>query len=101
MLARALPRAGLNGFQVNQPVRGYLADLLYEPLRLIIEIDGWAYHGNREAFQRDRARQNVLVAAGYMVLRYTALDIEHRLPEVLAQIREVVTALQAKQDQRK
>lgn len=101
VLAGALRRAGITGFRVNAPVRGYVADLLYDRLRLVVEIDGWAFRGSRAAFQRDRRRQNVLVAAGYTVLRYTASDIEHRLPEVVAQIGKVVTALCASQDRRK
>jgi very-short-patch-repair endonuclease len=47
-------------------------------------------HGDRMAFQCDRTRQNVLVAAGYTVLRYTADDIAHRLPGVVAEVAGVV-----------
>lgn len=93
VLARALRAAGLDGFRVNRPVRGYVADLLDEERRLIVEVDGWATRGSRPAFQSDRVRQNVLVAAGYTVLRYTADDIEHRLAEVVGQIRSVVAGL--------
>ena len=95
VLAKALRGAGIGSFLVNRPVRGYVADLLDERLRLIIEVDGWSAHGHRGAFQRDRTRQNVLVAAGYTVLRYTASDVAHRLPGVLSQVREVVEKLAA------
>lgn len=97
VLARALRRAGLAGFGVNQPVRGYVADLLHRELRLIIEVDGWSTHGGREAFQRDRTRQNVLVAAGHAVLRYTADDIAYRLPAV---VREVTAVMAARRQRR-
>lgn len=93
VLARALKLAGLVTFRVNQPVRGYVADLLDDTRRLILEVDGWSTHGGRTAFQNDRTRQNVLVAAGYTVLRYTANDIEHRLDQVVAQIRRVIDDL--------
>lgn len=95
VLARALRAAGIGKFLVNSPVRGYIADLLDERLRLIIEVDGWSAHGHRGAFQRDRTRQNVVVAAGYTVLRYTSNDVAHRLPGVLSQVREVVEKLAA------
>jgi len=98
MLASALHKAGMTEFRVNQPVRGYVADLLDSKRRLIIEIDGWATHHTRTAFQSDRTRQNVLVTAGYTVLRYTASDIEHRLDAVIAQIRRVVTDLNRRRD---
>jgi very-short-patch-repair endonuclease len=93
VLAKALQRAGLHGFRVNHPVRGFLADLLDRDLRLIIEVDGWSTHSDRAAFQRDRTRQNVLVAAGYTVLRYTADDVTRRLPAVVAEVAMVVTKL--------
>jgi very-short-patch-repair endonuclease len=93
VLAHALGAAGMTGFQANRPVHGYVADLLDAKRRLIIEVDGWATHHTRTAFQGDRTRQNVLVAAGYAVLRYTANDIEHRLDAVIAQIRRVVIDL--------
>ena len=93
VLARALRTAGMTGFRVNQPIHGYVADLLDAKRRLIIEVDGWATHRTRTAFQHDRTRQNVLVAAGYTVLRYTASDIEHRLDMVIAQIQRVTTDL--------
>jgi len=35
------------------------------------ESDGFAHHGHREAFERDRFRQNLLVLAGWRVLRFT------------------------------
>lgn len=93
VLARALQRSGLTGFRLNQPVHGYLADLLDAKRRLILEVDGWAAHRDRRAFQGDRTRQNVLVAAGYTVLRYTASDIEHRLDHTVSQIRHLIARL--------
>ena len=38
---------------------------------LVVEVDGFAFHGNRAAFERDRARDATLVAAGYRVVRIT------------------------------
>ena len=93
VLARALQLSGLSDFRVNQRVRGYVADLLDARRRLILEVDGWAAHRHRRAFQGDRTRQNVLVAAGYTVLRYTASDVEHRLEEVVSQVRDVIARL--------
>jgi very-short-patch-repair endonuclease len=36
-----------------------------------VEIDGWRYHGTRQAFERDRRKDAALQAAGYRVVRIT------------------------------
>jgi very-short-patch-repair endonuclease len=56
-------------------------------MRLAIEIDGWAYHSDVDRFQRDRRRQNVLVALGWTVLRFTWADLTQRPGYVTAAIR--------------
>jgi very-short-patch-repair endonuclease len=39
--------------------------------RLIVETDGWESHKTRAAFERDRAKDAALTAAGYRVVRFT------------------------------
>jgi very-short-patch-repair endonuclease len=41
----------------------------------VVELDGYAAHGTRRAFQRDRARDRRLVGDGYMPIRVTPLDL--------------------------
>ena len=60
--------------------------------RLIVEIDGFAFHSTRQAFERDRARDQQLQAAGYRVLRITWRQIQHQ-PEAL--IATLAASLQA------
>ena len=50
----------------------YLLDLAYPDLRLGFEYDGWASHGTRSAFDRDRVRGNALAAAGWTILHVTS-----------------------------
>lgn len=47
------------------------ADLLWPEQRLVIETDGKETHGTPMAFQRDRKRDQLLVAAGYRTARIT------------------------------
>lgn len=47
------------------------ADFAYPDSRVLIELDGYAFHMDREAFERDRERDNDLQALGWRVLRFT------------------------------
>lgn len=57
---------------------------------MIVELDGYAHHRTRRAFQRDRDKANALTAAGYTVLRYTYADVVHRPVEIAAQLRPLL-----------
>ena len=39
--------------------------------RILIEVDSWKYHGDRNSFERDRRRDAELVARGFTVIRLT------------------------------
>ena len=64
-------------------------------LKLAIEVDGFEPHSTPEAFQRDRTRQNELVALGWTVLRFTWADVEHRPQKVARLIRQEIQRLRA------
>ena len=61
-------------------------------LRLIVEVDGFAFHSSRQAFRRDRHRDNALQRAGWRVLRVTFEDVFHSPDYVLALVSDVMTA---------
>jgi hypothetical protein len=46
-------------------------DFLWRPQQLIVEADSWTFHRTRQAFERDRERDQRLLLAGYRVLRFT------------------------------
>lgn len=56
---------------VNTRIGRFEVDFLWPNERLVVEVDGYAYHSHRRAFERDRARDAALAAAGYTVLRVT------------------------------
>jgi very-short-patch-repair endonuclease len=62
-------------------------DAALPDLELAIEVDGFEHHSTVDAFQRDRTRQNALVALGWTVLRFTWHDVVHR-PEAVARVIE-------------
>jgi len=58
--------------QTNVLVEGFVVDALWPEQKLIVELDGYAFHGTtRSAFERDRVRDADLQRAGYRVLRLT------------------------------
>lgn len=66
------------------------AALCWPDGRLVLELDGFKFHEDRRAFERDRRRDQDLVAAGYRVIRVTARQLER---EPLAVIACLVAAL--------
>jgi very-short-patch-repair endonuclease len=57
--------------RVNTKVDGREVDGLWPDQRLAVELDGFATHGTRHAFEQDRARDRALLLAGYRVTRIT------------------------------
>jgi very-short-patch-repair endonuclease len=64
-------------------VAGHEVDALWRAARLVVEVDGFEYHGTRAAFERDRARDADLQLAGFRVLRVTAQRLS-REPQAIA-----------------
>lgn len=57
--------------QAQVAIRGVgVVDLLVEG-RLVIELDGFAYHSGRKEYRADRRRSNELTAQNYRLLRFT------------------------------
>lgn len=70
-------------------------DAAFPERKLAIEVDGFEHHSSPEAFQRDRTRQNRLVALGWTVLRFTWDDVVKRPAMVAQTIREAIDRLPA------
>ena len=70
-----LPRPLVNFSLAALDHKVYEVDFYFPTCRLVVETDGWRDHGTRIAFERDRAKDAALVAAGYIVLRFTKRQI--------------------------
>ena len=70
-LLRLIRAAQLPQPLTNIVVGRHEVDFLWPDERVIVEVDGFAFHGTRAAFERDRAKDRALQAAGYVVLRIT------------------------------
>jgi very-short-patch-repair endonuclease len=65
-------------------------DFVYHQFKLVIEIDGVAFHSDSKSFRRDRRNQNALVLAGYRVLRFTYFDLVIAPEYVVSQVVEAI-----------
>lgn len=92
-LARAsgLPRPEINGL-VDLPDRRVEADLVWRAQRLVVELDVFATHGSTFAFERDRARDRALQAAGWTVIRVTDRQLIGERAAIVADLRRVLGA---------
>lgn len=65
-------------------------DLHWAASRLVIEVDGHAFHASRAAFERDRARDAELSARGLRVMRITWRQIDEEPAAVVARIAQAL-----------
>jgi hypothetical protein len=74
---------GLPPNETNVDVLGHEVDVLWPRQRLIVELDGFAYHRHRAAFEEDRTKDTARQVAGYKAIRVTDRRLK-REPKVLA-----------------
>lgn len=87
-------RYGLPIPQMNAIVCGHEVDALFVEEKLIVELDGWAFHSSRVSFEVDRKKDADTLAAGFGTLRITSARYEQepdteaaRLHAILAERR--------------
>jgi hypothetical protein len=81
-LPRPLTNANLHGIQV---------DAYWPSQRVVVELDGWAFHHTRQAFQRDRERSTALTLEGFVVLRFTYDHVVRRPTWVADRVARALT----------
>jgi very-short-patch-repair endonuclease len=97
-LLELLNANGLRRPETNVRIGRYEVDFLWRAERLVVEVDGFAFHGTRAAFERDRVRDGDLQAGGYAVLRITwrqIVDAPEAAIERIAQTLKRGAALQS------
>jgi very-short-patch-repair endonuclease len=80
-LLRLIRAAGLPTPLTNARVGRYEVDFLWPEHGLVVEMDGFAYHSSRHAFERDRLRDADLQSLGLRVIRVTWRQLQQ--PEAL------------------
>jgi very-short-patch-repair endonuclease len=76
--------------EVNVEVDRFVVDFLWRQRRLIAEVDGWASHRTRSAFEEDRARDARLAVLGFRVVRVTWRQVRNDTAGVAETIRAIL-----------
>lgn len=82
-------------FAFNRRVRSrrggdFIADLLWEGGKVVVEVDGYRHHANRYAFVLDRRRDYELTVSGYLVLRLPHDELMEDVELAVDKIRDFV-----------
>jgi very-short-patch-repair endonuclease len=73
--------------EVNVRIGPYEVDFLWREARLVVEVDGYAYHSDRATFRSDRARDGYLTGRGLTVMRFAGEDLDQEPAAVAASLR--------------
>jgi hypothetical protein len=88
-------QAGLPEPSWNVLVHGFLVDFSWPRQRLVVEVDGYAFHYSRRQFNENRLRNTRLQLEGISVLRITQPRIEYAPAELLSDLRRGLRAAAA------
>jgi len=87
-----IARYGLPPVEFHPRICGYEVDFRVSTAPIILECDGWTYHGlQRATFERDRDRDADLIAAGWIVVRFTYRAITMRPKATADRIAAAIT----------
>jgi superfamily II DNA or RNA helicase/very-short-patch-repair endonuclease len=78
--------------EVSLNERNYRIDyaILGSEIKIAVELDGFEFHGSRQAFSYDRLRQNDLQAAGWTILRFSYDSVRSETARCVAQLQTVL-----------
>jgi very-short-patch-repair endonuclease len=83
-------RARLPAPAVNLTVAGHEVDFFWRVERLVVEVDGFAFHRTRSSFEEDRLRDAELLAAGFSVQRVTWRQLVREPEAVVARLAQAL-----------
>jgi predicted transcriptional regulator of viral defense system/very-short-patch-repair endonuclease len=87
-----LPRPRLQERMKDERGRVVRVDFFYPSARLVIELESFAWHSGRDAWERDLRRRNQMETTGLTVLHYTPRDLGRRQGEMAREIRGLLAA---------
>lgn len=78
--------------RMNAIVCGYEVDALFEQQKVIVELDGWAFHSSRTSFETDRSRDAETLAAGFATLHITWARYQQQPDKEAARLRTILAS---------
>lgn len=85
-ILRTIRASDLPNPKLQYQFMSYRLDMAYPQFRIGIEVDGYAFHSDRDKFDSDRARDNALRAAGWTIVHFTANTPESEVLNVLKRL---------------
>jgi very-short-patch-repair endonuclease len=83
-------RAQLRAPETNARIDGVEVDFYWRAERLVVEVDGHAFHGDARSFERDRRRDACLTARGLRVMRVTWRQLVEETDATLARLAQAL-----------
>jgi very-short-patch-repair endonuclease len=74
----------------NVLVDGFLVDAHWPEANLVVELDGYEFHHDRAAFERDHAKLGRMRLAGYEVLPLTYRQVTEEPAWVIGAVRSLL-----------
>ncbi|MEL4504650.1 DUF559 domain-containing protein [Luteococcus sp. H138] len=82
MAHEALREAGITDWRGNFVFhlggKQWPADIVFEKLRLVIELDGFEFHSSQQTFHDDHEKAALLLAEGWITVRFSWVQIQDR-----------------------
>ncbi len=91
-LLELIRAARLTTPETNVRVGQHEVDFLWREQRLVVEVDGYAFHSSRGAFERDRRRDADLAREGIRVVRVTWRQIADEPEAIVATLAAALAA---------
>jgi very-short-patch-repair endonuclease len=86
-LLELIRRSDLPHPRTEVPLGRYRADILWPEAKLVVEMDGGAFHNLPSRIERDKLRDAELAARGYLTIRVTWRQLTTEPAAVIARIR--------------
>jgi len=87
---KELRKQGINNFTTDKVVCGFVPDILFEPQKIIVEVNGVYYHNMPNMKNRDIRKRKAYSLNGYKLLEITDIEINNDMESCIEKVREAI-----------